>query len=75
MGHTLKIQDNLLLLRFSLSLSLFLFFFLFWLPHGIWKFPGQGSDLRAVSTYATDEAMTDHLTHCAGPGLKAALPQ
>ena len=52
---------------FLLSFSLFFFFFfsLIWMPYGMWKFLGQGSDL-------SQRTAPDPLTHCAGPGIKPA---
>ena len=60
---------------------------LFWPPHGIWKFPGQGSDLSHSCDLHQSCSNTRSLTHCAKPGMElvsqcsrdtnnpAALPQ
>lgn len=52
--------------RVSLSLSLPLSR----LPHCMWKFPGQGSDLSLSFNLCYSCSKASSLTHCAGLGLK-----
>ena len=43
----------------------FFFFFFFGRTHGMWKFPGQGSNLRCSCDLYHSWGKTGSLTHCA----------
>ena len=73
-GSTLKPLSTKYLLdslpSFSTCLKLFFIFFFFSHAHGIWKFPGQGSNLSCSCHLRHSHNTTRSLTHSAGPGIE-----
>ena len=61
-------------LYFFLIIFYFPFFF-FGCTHGIWKFPGQGSNSRGNCDLQHSYKNARSLTHCPGLRIKPVLPQ
>ena len=53
----------------------FFFFFPYSHDHGMWKFPGQGSNMSNSCNQPAAAAVRDPLTHYTGLGVRSEPPQ